>query len=130
MYDHPDIEEFIETKVRGEDKIRALRDAGFDMDLGGKDIISVQYQNANNSVRVSDAFMRAYEEGKPFGLIARSTGEVLEQLTQRSYSARWQRLPGHVLIQEFNMMTRSMSGTPTQRLDASMHQIHVLSTCH
>jgi ribonucleoside-diphosphate reductase alpha chain len=76
--DHPDIEEFIETKVREEDKIRALRDAGFDMDLGGKDIISVQYQNANNSVRVSDSFMRAYEEGKSFGLTARSTGEVLE----------------------------------------------------
>jgi Ribonucleotide reductase, alpha subunit len=54
--DHPDIEEFIETKAREEDKIRALRDAGFDMDLGGKDIISVQYQNANNSIRVSDDF--------------------------------------------------------------------------
>ncbi len=68
--DHPDIEEFIETKVREEDKIRALRDAGFDMDLGGKDIVSVQYQNANNSVRVSDAFMRAYEAGESFGLTA------------------------------------------------------------
>ncbi len=92
--DHPDIEEFIETKVREEDKIRALRDAGFDMDLGGKDIISVQYQNANNSVRVSDAFMRAYEEGKPFGLTARSTGEVLEtvdakQLFRKMAEAAW-----------------------------------------
>ncbi|MGI9195746.1 MAG: vitamin B12-dependent ribonucleotide reductase [Candidatus Nanopelagicus sp.] len=78
--DHPDIEEFIETKVREEDKIRALRDAGFDMDLGGKDIVSVQYQNANNSVRVSDAFMRAYEKGESFGLTARSTGEVVESV--------------------------------------------------
>ena len=52
--DHPDIEEFVETKAREENKIRALRDAGFDMDLGGRDITSVQYQNANNSVRVSD----------------------------------------------------------------------------
>ncbi|MBN1172383.1 MAG: vitamin B12-dependent ribonucleotide reductase, partial [Micromonosporaceae bacterium] len=50
--DHPDIEEFITAKAREEEKIRALRDAGFDMDLGGKDIISVQYQNANNTVRV------------------------------------------------------------------------------
>ena len=76
--DHPDIEEFIETKVREEDKIRALRDAGFDMDLGGKDIISVQYQNANNSVRVSDKFMKAYENGEQFGLVGRASGEVIE----------------------------------------------------
>src|SRR3954447_9485755 len=66
--DHPDIEEFIDTKAREENKIRALRDAGYDMDLGGKDITSVQYQNANNSVRVSDEFMRAVEEKQEFGL--------------------------------------------------------------
>ena len=82
--DHPDVEEFIETKVNEENKIRALRDAGFDMDLGGKDIISVQYQNANNSVRVSDEFMAAYENGKSFGLKARSTGEVIEELDARN----------------------------------------------
>jgi ribonucleoside-diphosphate reductase alpha chain len=81
--DHPDIEEFIETKVREEDKIRALRDAGFDMDLSGKDIISVQYQNANNSVRVSDKFMRAYEDGKDFGLTARASGEVINTVDAR-----------------------------------------------
>jgi ribonucleoside-diphosphate reductase alpha chain len=80
---HPDIEEFIETKVNEENKIRALRDAGFDMDLGGKDIISVQYQNANNSVRVSDEFMRAVEKGEQFGLTARSTGEVIETVDAR-----------------------------------------------
>src|ERR1700742_5096769 len=76
--DHPDIEEFVETKAREEEKVRALRDAGFDMDLGGADIVSVQYQNANNSVRVSDEFMDAVEEGKPFDLLARRTGETLE----------------------------------------------------
>ncbi|MFC5999017.1 vitamin B12-dependent ribonucleotide reductase [Quadrisphaera sp. GCM10027208] len=81
--DHPDIEEFVETKAREEDKIRVLRDAGFDMDLGGKDITSVQYQNANNSVRVSDAFMRAVEEGGRFGLTARTTGEVIEEIDAR-----------------------------------------------
>jgi ribonucleoside-diphosphate reductase alpha chain len=81
--DHPDIEEFIETKVREEDKIRALRDAGFDMDLGGKDIISVQYQNANNSVRVSDEFMKAVESGSKFGLRARTNGEVVEEVDAR-----------------------------------------------
>jgi len=81
---HPDIEEFIETKVNEENKIRALRDAGFDMDLGGKDIISVQYQNANNSVRVSDEFMRAVEKGEQFGLTARATGEVIESVDART----------------------------------------------
>src|SRR6478736_5008194 len=85
--DHPDIAEFVETKAREEDKIRALRDAGFDMDLGGTDIISVQYQNANNSVRVSDEFMRAAEsttaDGAAFGLRARQTGEVIETVDAR-----------------------------------------------
>jgi ribonucleoside-diphosphate reductase alpha chain len=76
--DHPDIEEFVTTKAREEHKIRALRDAGFDMDLGGSDIVSVQYQNANNSVRVSDEFMRAVEEGGEFGLRGRMNGEVIE----------------------------------------------------
>ncbi|RIJ69579.1 vitamin B12-dependent ribonucleotide reductase [Nakamurella silvestris] len=78
--DHPDIVEFVETKAKEEDKIRALRDAGFDMDLGGTDIVSVQYQNANNSVRVSDEFMRAVEGGNEFGLRARATGEVIETI--------------------------------------------------
>ncbi|MGO9297545.1 MAG: LAGLIDADG family homing endonuclease, partial [Streptosporangiaceae bacterium] len=78
--DHPDIEEFIETKAREEEKVRVLRDAGFDMDLGGKDIASVQYQNANNSVRVSDEFMRAVEDGRKFDLVARQTGAALEQV--------------------------------------------------
>ena len=81
--DHPDIEEFIETKAREEEKIRALRDAGFDMDLSGKDITSVQYQNANNSVRVSDEFMRAVEHDDQFGLRARLTGEVIETVSAR-----------------------------------------------
>ena len=81
--DHPDVEEFIATKAREEEKIRALRDAGFDMDLGGRDIISVQYQNANNSVRVSDEFMHAVEEDKPFDLLARRTGEVIERVEAR-----------------------------------------------
>jgi len=81
--DHPDIEEFIETKAKEEHKIRVLRDAGFDMDLGGEDIVSVQYQNANNSVRVSDEFMRAVESGGTFGLRARKTGEVIETVDAR-----------------------------------------------
>jgi len=78
--DHPDIVEFVETKEREEEKIRVLRDAGFDMDLGGSDITSVQYQNANNSVRVNDEFMEAVEKGTSFGLRGRMTGEVIEEV--------------------------------------------------
>jgi ribonucleoside-diphosphate reductase alpha chain len=81
--DHPDIEEFIETKVREEEKIRVLRTAGFDMDLGGDDIYSVQYQNANNSVRVSDEFMRQVEGDGQIGLRARLTGEIIETVSAR-----------------------------------------------
>ena len=86
--DHPDIEEFIETKVREEDKIRALRDAGYDMDLGGADISSVQYQNANNSVRVSDEFMSAVEHETDFGLRGRKTGEVIESVDAKALFRR------------------------------------------
>ncbi|MFY1669316.1 vitamin B12-dependent ribonucleotide reductase [Plantactinospora sp. WMMB334] len=78
--DHPDVEEFVLTKAREEDKIRALRDAGFDMDLGGSDIVSVQYQNANNSVRVSDEFMRAVQDGGTFDLRGRLDGSVIETI--------------------------------------------------
>ncbi|WP_285728877.1 vitamin B12-dependent ribonucleotide reductase [Nocardiopsis sp. ATB16-24] len=93
--DHPDIEEFIETKAREEHKIRALRDAGFDVDLGGEDMFSVQYQNANNSVRVSDEFMRAVETGSEFGLTSRTTGEVVAtvdagELFRRMARAAWE----------------------------------------
>ena len=81
--DHPDIEEFVMTKAKEEDKIRALRDAGYDMDLGGADITSVQYQNANNSVRVSDEFMRAVEDGTDFALRGRKNGEEIERIDAR-----------------------------------------------
>jgi ribonucleoside-diphosphate reductase alpha chain len=93
--DHPDIGEFIETKAREEDKIRALRDAGFDMDLGGKDIVSVQYQNANNSVRVSDEFMKAVEDDDTFTLRARLDNRVVDtvdakRLFGRMAQAAWE----------------------------------------
>jgi len=93
--DHPDVEEFIDLKAREEHKIRALRDAGFDMELGGKDTTSVQYQNANNSVRVSDEFMRAVETGGTFDLLARLDGRVVKtvdarQLFRRIAQAAWE----------------------------------------
>ncbi|MFA9431180.1 vitamin B12-dependent ribonucleotide reductase [Egicoccus sp. AB-alg2] len=81
--DHPDIEEFVWTKAREEKKIRVLREAGFDMDLDGEDYASIQYQNANNSVRVTDEFMKAYEEDRDYELRAVTTGEVVERKSAR-----------------------------------------------
>jgi ribonucleoside-diphosphate reductase alpha chain len=73
--DHPDIREFIWCKAKEEDKAAALRDAGFDMSIDGDGFYSIQYQNANNSVRVSDEFMRAVENDEDWHLLARTTGE-------------------------------------------------------
>jgi len=81
--DHPDIAEFIWCKAREEHKARVLRQAGFDMDLDGADAYSLQYQNANNSVRLSDRFMEAVQADQPFGLVARTTGEVLEEVSAK-----------------------------------------------
>ncbi len=81
--DHPDIEDFVSIKAREEAKIRVLRDAGFDMDLGGADAASVQYQNANNSVRVTDEFMAAVRDDRPFSLHNRTDGSVAKTLPAR-----------------------------------------------
>ena len=81
--DHPDVEEFIWCKVKEERKARVLRDAGFDMDLDGADSFSIQYQNANNSVRVSDEFMQAVVEDADWGLVGATSGEVIETIRAR-----------------------------------------------
>jgi ribonucleoside-diphosphate reductase alpha chain len=93
--DHPDIEEFIWTKAREENKVRVLREAGFDMDLDSPDYASVQYQNANNSVRVTDEFMKAFEQDTEYDLRAVTTGEVIERKSAREVmrqlsEASWQ----------------------------------------
>src|SRR3954465_3790584 len=75
--DHPDIREFIWCKAREEDKAAALREAGFDMSIDGDGFTSIQYQNANNSVRVTDAFMHAVERDEEWRTIARRTGEPI-----------------------------------------------------
>ena len=81
--DHPDIEDFIWCKAIEERKARVLRDAGFDMDLDGKDSISLQYQNANNSVRVTDEFMQAVVDGADWALTSRGSDEVIRTVPAR-----------------------------------------------
>jgi ribonucleoside-diphosphate reductase alpha chain len=81
--DHPDIREFIWCKAKEEDKAAALRDAGFDMSIDGDGFQSIQYQNANNSVRLTDEFMHAVENDEDWSLIARATGQPTQTLPAR-----------------------------------------------
>jgi ribonucleoside-diphosphate reductase alpha chain len=81
--DHPDVEDFIWCKAIEERKARVLRDAGFDMDLDGADSHSTQYQNANNSVRVTDEFMEAVIDGRDWNLTARTDGSVIRTVPAR-----------------------------------------------
>src|SRR6476619_5324686 len=81
--DHPDVEEFIWCKAKEERKARVLESAGYDMSLDSPDWASIQYQNANNSVRVSDTFMEAATEGREFNLTARTDGTVVQTLDAR-----------------------------------------------
>ena len=119
--DHPDVEDFIETKVKEEEKIRALRDAGFDMDLGGDDITSVQYQNANNSVRVNDEFMKAVEAGaqvraaRPDDRRGHRGGRRQGALPQDGRGRLGLRRPGHPVRrhdQPLAHLARSPAGSP------------------
>ena len=120
--DHPDVEDFIETKAREERKGRVLAEAGFDMGLNGTDVISLQYQNANNSVRVTDEFIQAVRDGADWHLRAVTTGEVVKtvparQLWQQIARAAWECAdPG---LQFDTTINRWNTVADTARIDAS-----------
>ncbi len=81
--DHPDIQDFIWCKAKEEEKAAALRDAGFDMSIDGEGFFSIQYQNANNSVRITDEFMKAVADDAEWPLLARTTGEAVKTVPAR-----------------------------------------------
>ncbi len=120
--DHPDIEDFVWCKAVEERKARALRDAGFDMDLDGKDSHSIQYQNANNSVRVTDAFMQAVVDDRDWNLNAVTTGAPVKTIRARDLmrqisESAWECAdPG---MQFDTTINRSHTASNTGRINAS-----------
>ena len=114
--DHPDVEDFIWCKAREEEKAAALRDAGFDMRLDSDAFHSIQYQNANNSVRVSDEFMQAVEDGRRLGAHRTRRRPAPSRRSGRASSCtRSPTPPGAAPIPAFSTTRPSTAGTPTRR---------------
>src|ERR687897_1128556 len=120
--DHPDVEEFIWCKAHEEEKARVLEQAGYDMSLDSPDWASIQYQNANNSIRVTDAFMQAAEANEDWNLTARTDGTVVKTLPARDLlrqaaEAAWRCADPDV---QYDTTTNSWHSLPnTGRINAS-----------
>ncbi len=129
--DHPDVAEFIWCKAIEERKARALRDAGFDMDLNGADVHSIQYQNANNSVRLSDEFMAAVADDAPWHLIARTTGETVETVRARDLltqiaQAAWECAdPGVQFMTTINRWNTAANTGPISASNPCSEYLHI-----
>ena len=120
--DHPDIEEFIWCKAREEEKARVLEAAGYDMSLDSADWSSIQYQNANNSVRVTDGFMEAVEADADWNLTARTDGAVLDTVPRAQAPARHGRgglalrRPGRPVRHDDQLVAHAAEHGPDQRV--------------
>jgi ribonucleoside-diphosphate reductase alpha chain len=112
--DHPDVEEFIWCKAVEERKARVLREAGFDMDLDGADSHSIQYQNANNSIRVTDEFMQSVIDDGDWDLLARTTGKVIRTVKARD------------LMRQFAQATWECAD-PGMQFDSTINRWHTAS---
>ncbi|MCP5030193.1 MAG: vitamin B12-dependent ribonucleotide reductase [Actinomycetia bacterium] len=112
--DHPDVEEFIWCKATEERKARVLREAGFDMDLDGADSHSIQYQNANNSVRVTDEFMEAVVNDEDWNLVARTDGAIIKSVSARD------------LMRQFAQATWECAD-PGMQFDSTINRWHTSS---
>ena len=128
--DHPDIEDFIWCKADEEEKAAALRDAGFDMSIDGEGFTSIQYQNANNSVRVTDEFMEAVEAGEDWDLTARTDGATDED-ARRARADEPDRRRRLALRRSRASSTtrRSTAGTPARSRAGSTPPTPAASTC-
>ena len=126
--DHPDIEEFVETKAREEDKIRALRDAGFDMDLGGKDITCPVPERQ----QPCPGHRRVHARGRGRHVVrlqARGTGEVIEEVDARELFTKIAKAAWECADLGLRTTTRSTTGTPTPRPAGSPRPTRARSTC-
>ncbi len=129
--DHPDVEEFIWCKAREERKARVLEQAGYDMSLDSADWASIQYQNANNSVRVTDAFMEAAEADGEWNLTARTDGTVVDTVAgARRCSTQMSRRPrGSAPTRACSTTRRSTRGTRCRTRRGSTRRTRARSTC-
>jgi ribonucleoside-diphosphate reductase alpha chain len=128
--DHPDIEDFIWCKALEERKARVLSEAGFDMDLDGKDYASIQYQNANNSVRVTDEFMQAVLDDADWDLVAVTTGEVVRTgQGARPHAPDLRGGRGSAPTPACSSTPPSTAGTPPRARAGSTGRTRAASTC-
>ena len=128
--DHPDVEEFIWCKAKEEEKARVLEQAGYDMSLDSPDWASIQYQNANNSVRVTDAFMEAAEAGAEWNLTARTDGTRRRaRSTRATCCGRSPRRRGSAPTRACSTTRRSTRGTRARTRAGSTRRTRAPSTC-